>query len=46
VTLILYLGFDFDDSVKDGLFLSALSDFSTRSGILFHRFTLKIIQHF
>ena len=42
----LYLGIDSDYSVKDGLTLSALYDFSSRSGVLFHRFTLKIIQRF
>jgi hypothetical protein len=46
VSLNLYFGFDFDYSVKDGLILSALYDFSYRSGALFHRFALKIIQRF
>ena len=42
----IYIGIDSDYSVKDGLTLSALYDFSSRSGVLFHRFTLKIIQRF
>ena len=42
----IYLGVDSDYSVKDGLTLSALYDFSSRNGILFHRFTVKIIQRF
>jgi hypothetical protein len=46
VSLNLYFGFDFDHSVKDGLILSALYDFSLRSGALFHRFALNIIQRF
>jgi len=42
----LYFGVDSDYYVKDGLTLSALYDFSSRSGVLFHRFTVKIIQRF
>jgi hypothetical protein len=42
----LYFGVDSDYYVKDGLTLSAFYDFSSRSGVLFHRFTVKIIQRF
>jgi len=42
----LYIGVDSDYSVKEDLYVSALYDFSTRSGVPFHRFTVRILQRF
>lgn len=42
----LYVGVDSDYSVKEGLSVSALYDFSARSGVPFHRFTVRILQRF
>ncbi|PCJ81233.1 MAG: hypothetical protein COA49_05850 [Bacteroidetes bacterium] len=42
----LYIGIDSDYYVKEGLSVSALYDFSARSGAPFHRFTVRILQRF